>query len=172
MAYITDPSGLSDRVTIGCLIKGIFSWSFPQFQAEELPPNSGVNSKTYKVTIECPIVQFSATRTEDVRKDLHDVFSPPSHSSLPTDKMESAIPPTQENYERAQSSDYHLQEVVEEFIPQPSSSCNCLHQSLHWLVASIRVARAPYFNSTVSDACYSTNFILCTTSILPTSTTF
>ena len=48
-AYITDPSGLSDRVTIGSLIKGMFSWSFPHFQVEELPPAPGVNSKIYKV---------------------------------------------------------------------------------------------------------------------------
>ena len=50
-ARIFDPSGLSNRFSIGHMIKGVFSWDFPEFEIEEFPASPG---KVYSISIETP----------------------------------------------------------------------------------------------------------------------
>ena len=94
---ILDPSGLSDRYSIGHLIKGLFDWDFPRFEVIESPTSPSSSHKSYQLPIEVPFHILQNKWLKGVRGDLgllledmgNDSTSPTciqpgSNSSLPS----------------------------------------------------------------------------------------
>ena len=67
---ITDPCGLSDKFAIGHLIKGLFSWKYPNFQIIEGCFKHSPPSISYQVDIELDFSSFKRIWDKNVRSDI------------------------------------------------------------------------------------------------------